>query len=68
MIEADTVDAPRHGARDRVRARAVRALRDATGDAEFKDVVRAQAAKRVAMQFVTRRIASWDHRKLGGVY
>ena len=32
------------------------------------DAIRAQAAKRVAMQFVPRRIATWDHRKLGGVY
>lgn len=35
---------------------------------EFMDVVRAQAAKRVALQFVPERVASWDHRKLGGVY
>ena len=35
---------------------------------EFIDVIRAQAAKRVALQFVPRRVASWDHRKLGGVY
>ena len=28
----------------------------------------AQAAKRVALQFVARRTASWDHRKLGNVY
>jgi PPOX class probable F420-dependent enzyme len=35
---------------------------------EFVDVVRAQAAKRVALQFVPRRTATWDHRKLGGVY
>jgi nitroimidazol reductase NimA-like FMN-containing flavoprotein (pyridoxamine 5'-phosphate oxidase superfamily) len=35
---------------------------------QFMDVVRAQAAKRVALQFVPERIASWDHRKLGGVY
>jgi len=33
---------------------------------EYLEVVRAQAAKRVALQFVARRIASWDHRKLGG--
>ena len=37
----------------------------ATGP-EFMDAVRAQAAKRVALQFVPRRVASWDHRKLGG--
>jgi PPOX class probable F420-dependent enzyme len=35
---------------------------------EFIDVVRAQAAKRVALQFAPRRTASWDHRKLAGVY
>jgi nitroimidazol reductase NimA-like FMN-containing flavoprotein (pyridoxamine 5'-phosphate oxidase superfamily) len=34
----------------------------------FMDVVRAQAVKRIALQFVAARIASWDHRKLGGVY
>jgi len=38
-----------------------------TGE-EFLEVVRAQAAKRVALQFVAKRLASWDHRKLGGVY
>ena len=30
--------------------------------------MRAQAAKRVGLQFVVRRVASWDHRKLGGRY
>ena len=39
----------------------------ATGP-EFMDAVRAQAAKRVALQFAARRVATWDHRKLGGVY
>lgn len=34
----------------------------------FGDAVRAQAAKRVGLQFSAERIASWDHRKLGGVY
>jgi PPOX class probable F420-dependent enzyme len=28
----------------------------------------AQAAKRVAIRFAARRVASWDHRKLGGTY
>lgn len=32
------------------------------------EALRAQAAKRVALQFVTERVASWDHRKLGGAY
>ena len=35
---------------------------------EVNDVIRAQAAKRVALQFVVARTASWDHRKLGGGY
>ena len=35
---------------------------------EFIDALRAQAAKRVALQFVPRRVVSWDHRKLAGVY
>jgi PPOX class probable F420-dependent enzyme len=39
----------------------------ATGP-EFIEVVRAQAAKRAALQFVPKKTASWDHRKLGGVY
>ena len=30
--------------------------------------LRAQAAKRVALQFMIDRVASWDHRKLGGDY
>ncbi len=32
------------------------------------DAIRGQAAKRVGLQFSAARIASWDHRKLGGVY
>jgi PPOX class probable F420-dependent enzyme len=40
---------------------------DGTGP-EFLEVVRAQAAKRVALQFRSQRTASWDHRKLGGLY
>ena len=36
------------------------------GDA--KAALEAQAPKRVAIQFRPRRTATWDHRKLGGVY
>jgi general stress protein 26 len=32
------------------------------------EALEAQAAKRVALQFVPERVASWDHRKLGGLY
>jgi len=35
---------------------------------EVGEVVDRQAAKRVALEFVERRRASWDHRKLAGVY
>ncbi len=35
---------------------------------ELEAAMRAQAAKRVALQFVERRRVSWDHRKLGGTY
>ena len=27
-----------------------------------------QASKRVAIRFEAKRVASWDHRKLGGTY
>jgi PPOX class probable F420-dependent enzyme len=30
--------------------------------------LKAQAPKRVAVEFHVRRVASWDHRKLGGTY
>lgn len=33
-----------------------------------EEVVRLQAPKRVGLQFVEHNRASWDHRKLGGVY
>jgi hypothetical protein len=36
--------------------------------AEVGAMVDKQAAKRVALEFVERRRASWDHRKLGGAY
>jgi Pyridoxamine 5'-phosphate oxidase len=37
-------------------------------DSRLQDVVRAQAEKRVGLQFRTRRVVTWDHRKLGDVY
>ena len=36
------------------------------GDAA--EAMRAQAAKRVAIRFEAKRVATWDHRKLGGTY
>jgi general stress protein 26 len=41
---------------------------DGVAGEEAIAVVRGQAAKRVALQFVSERATSWDHRKLGGVY
>ena len=35
---------------------------------DVRAMVEKQAAKRVAMRFVERDRATWDHRKLGGVY
>ena len=35
---------------------------------EAREMIRGQAAKRVAFQFVEQKRVSWDHRKLGGVY
>jgi hypothetical protein len=35
---------------------------------QAREAVTAQAAKRVGLEFVERRRATWDHRKLAGVY
>jgi len=35
---------------------------------DVAEVMRAQARKRVALKITPERIASWDHRKLSGVY
>jgi Pyridoxamine 5'-phosphate oxidase len=35
---------------------------------EVREMVAAQAVKRVGLEFVERRRATWDHRKLGGLY
>lgn len=43
--------------------------RYAGGDGSaYGEMVAAQAPKRVVLEFVERRRATWDHRKLGGVY
>jgi PPOX class probable F420-dependent enzyme len=46
--------------------RYARGISSVEGDAEA--ALRAQAPKRVAIRFVPKRVASWDHRKLGGTY
>jgi PPOX class probable F420-dependent enzyme len=35
---------------------------------EVRDMVLAQAQKRVGLRFVPTRVVTWDHRKLGGTY
>jgi PPOX class probable F420-dependent enzyme len=35
---------------------------------EIREMVAAQAQKRVGLRFVPSRVVSWDHRKLGGTY
>ena len=39
-----------------------------TIEGDAAEALRNQAAKRVAIRFVARRTATWDHRKLGGIY
>jgi nitroimidazol reductase NimA-like FMN-containing flavoprotein (pyridoxamine 5'-phosphate oxidase superfamily) len=39
-----------------------------TAGEEMREVLRAQAAKRVAIRFEVIETVSWDHSKLGGVY
>ena len=57
---------------DAITALGVEILTRYGGGAELDDgareMVRAQAPKRVALQFAERERATWDHRKLGGVY
>lgn len=38
------------------------------GNLSLRDVLRAQAAKRVVLRVRPERVASWDHTKLGGAY
>jgi PPOX class probable F420-dependent enzyme len=41
---------------------------DSAVDDEAAGALRAQARKRVAIRFEPKRIATWDHRKLGGAH
>jgi general stress protein 26 len=65
MIEADTVI---HRDTDAVAALGTEIYQRYTGHSNVEEMIRAQAPKRIAMQFIPRRVASWDHRKLAGVY
>jgi PPOX class probable F420-dependent enzyme len=55
-----------YGVAEQLTLRYADGLDSVEGDAA--DALRAQARKRVAVRFRTLRTASWDHRKLGGVY
>ena len=65
MIEAEAVI---HRDTEQVAALGTEIYRRYTGHADVDEMIRAQAPKRVALQFVPQRTTSWDHRKLGGLY
>ena len=65
MIEAETVI---HRGAEIVAALGTKIYERYTGHSGVEEMVAAQAAKRIGLQFVPRRVASWDHRKLAGVY
>jgi general stress protein 26 len=65
MIEAEVVI---HRDTEVVAAVGSEILERYGGGGVERSAVLAQAAKRVALQFVALRTASWDHRKLGGAY
>jgi PPOX class probable F420-dependent enzyme len=68
MIEAQTVIHRDIGSVSEFGAELFSRYGGETAGPQFLDVVRAQAAKRVALQFGPQRISTWDHRKLDGVY
>jgi hypothetical protein len=68
MIEAETVIHRETGLVAEFGVELFRRYGDGTAGPELVEAVRAQAGKRVALQFVPQRTASWDHRKLGGLY
>jgi general stress protein 26 len=69
MLECDTI---LHRDLDTIAALGVEIMSRYAPGAELDEggvaMVRAQAPKRVGLQFVERHRATWDHRKLGGVY
>jgi general stress protein 26 len=64
MIEAHTVLHHKLEVVTEVGTEIARRYGSDAGGEDFMDLVRAQAANRVALQFMPRRVASWDHRKL----
>jgi Pyridoxamine 5'-phosphate oxidase len=66
MLECDVVV---HREVERIRAFGLELFARYGGvDDDVRAMVDQQAPKRVALQFVERSRATWDHRKLGGVY
>jgi hypothetical protein len=66
MFECDVVV---HRDVDRIRKLALELFGRYGGvDDDVRAMIEQQAPKRVALQFVERRQATWDHRKLGGTY
>ena len=70
MIEAEAEihrdPATVYGLAEELTLRYASGLESVEGDA--KAALEAQARKRVAVRFLARRTATWDHRKLGGTY
>ena len=67
MMECDVEIIREIGAVEKVGAALMRRYAGAP-DGEIPDSVRQQAPKRVVLVFRPTRVASWDHRKLGGRY
>jgi PPOX class probable F420-dependent enzyme len=65
MLEADTVV---HDDLDTVADLGAELLSRYAGTQVGRDIVMAQAPKRVAFEFRETRRVTWDHRKLGGTY
>jgi PPOX class probable F420-dependent enzyme len=65
MIEAQTTI---HGDTRTVAELGAEIFERYAGGVASLDAIRAQAEKRVGLQFSPERTASWDHGKLGGIY
>jgi PPOX class probable F420-dependent enzyme len=65
MLECD-VDIERDRERVLATGVALAARHSGEPDEEARAVIAHQAAKRVMLRFTPTRVASWDHRKLGG--
>ena len=72
MLECDAVLHPEREVVEPFGRELLARYTGATSAAELhpgvREMIAAQAPKRVALQFVERRRATWDHRKLDGVY